>query len=531
MRARFLLKTTIYFLIATITGPFFDNWTTTEKFLFQSDAYTSKCDESDIVGPPTDTFRCEKQQIAISSLLSYARMFEFASSVTTGIFVDYFGPRIVAIGGVFLCTLSWIFLVMFPKSGAMLRIAMILIGLTSNATLFPALTIERYTKKYKPQVMIFVGSSSSFTCFVIKLVELAARKTPMSPKMVGLVFIFVFLLPCLIGSFLFFPDNLNDDAKRYLKYEEGREGDTEECLEPDTDESEGLKYNELSKQVSVISLAHSRSYSSKSGRSSGKLSKSVESRSSHSKSVGSKASQSKSCEITKRNSFNSNVGSIMVSDENMKENMETEELAETKSRWTFKGFLQELKSVEVILSTLYFSLNVISITYSQQSYTIIYSADSFLLQFAEYVLPFSFIPCILFMFITRCISPYTLIMGIGVIWALMQLCSMFYDYTAGIFIVIFFNICYSIYNTQVYIYIESVVNKDYYSSVLGFLNTMGGFSLLLNIFLISPITDKNVIWTINLTLLVLRVLFLFVFTFIFLRKHRGKWEIIKPTTS
>uniref|UniRef100_A0A3B0N515 Major Facilitator Superfamily, putative n=1 Tax=Theileria annulata TaxID=5874 RepID=A0A3B0N515_THEAN len=521
MRARFLFKTIVYFLIATITGPFFDNWTTTEKFLFQSDAYVSKCVESDIVGPPTDTFRCEKQQIAISSLLSYARMFEFASSVTTGILVDYLGPRIVAIVGVFMCILSWIFLVIFPKSGTMLRISMILIGLTSNATLFPALTIERYSKNRKSQVMIFVGSSSSFTCLLIKLVELVARKTPMSPKMVGLLFIFVFLLPCLVGSFLFFPDNLNNDAKRYLQYEEGLERDTEECLKPVEEEVEGLHYNELARQVSVISLLHTKSYSRKIDKSRFKRPESTEI----------KSAQNESLEITKKISLDINPCSVIVTEESSKENLPTEETGETKPKWNFKGFLKALNSVEVIVCTLYFSLNVVSITYSQQSYTIIYSSNSFLLAFAEYVLPFSFIPCIIFIFITRCISPYTLIMGIGVIWALMQLCSMFYDYTAGIFIVIFFNICYSIYNTQVYIYIESVVNKDYYSSILGFLNTMGGVSLLVNMFIISPLTDKSVITNINIALLFLRILFLFIFTFIYFRRSLVRWEGTKHTTS
>ncbi|UKK01839.1 major facilitator superfamily MFS-1 protein [Theileria orientalis] len=586
MKVGWIAKLFVYFLVVTICGPFFDNWTTTVKFLFLSDAYAGKCRPSELVGPPTETFRCEAQQLAVNGLLSYARMAEFLSSVVIGIGVDRFGPRIVAIVGVLMCIASWAFMCLFPKSGIMLKLSMFVIGVSINATLFPALTIERYTKRYKSQVLIFIGSSSSITCLMMKLLELVVVKTGLSPMTVGFYFILLFLIPCFICSYFFFPGNLNKDVNRIgqkdayiyptlreaIGINRGYENSNLRISPPDANLLVASSNEDPEKEVNidkaksyytedldeVTNEVHDKNvvdlikqketnvvyYSGKDYESDpvSKLNKI---------SYENEYPDSKEHELrgvlTKRNSFegddqldfmNRNMADVsnyspVISNLSTKwssnrHNGKWEpgaslswERAVYAKGWTWKGFLKNLYSFEVILSLFYFCLNVVSLTYAQQSYDIIYSHTGFLLQFIEYVLPFSFIPCVLFMVFTKFFTAFALVLTVGTIWFMLNLCSLFQSYTAGILTAIFLTVTYSIYNTHIYIYLESKVEKDYYASVLGLLNTVAGLSMLINILGIAPMTDSKTILNTNISMLVLRVVFLGLFIY----RHLSKWII------
>nr|PVC52156.1 major facilitator superfamily MFS-1 protein [Theileria orientalis] len=585
MKVGWIAKLFIYFFIVTFSGPFFDNWTTTEKFLFLSDAYAGKCKPSELVGRPTETFRCEAQQLAVNGLLSYARMAEFLTSVVIGIGVDRFGPRIVSTLGVLLCIASWAFMCMFPKSGVMLKLSMLVIGVSINATLFPALTIERYTKRYKSEVLIFIGSSSSITCLVMKLLELLVVKTGISPMTAGFYFILLLLIPCFVCSYIFFPGNLKKDVNRigqkdahihtHTREESGLSRGSEtsklSMSQPDTnllvrsshedyreDEVEVSKdkayYTEdldditnevhdqslvdlIKKKESNVIYDPGKDYETHAENNFNKLSQGEESP--HGK------PNEPWAVLTKRNSLEENqvelTNSNMVDESNDNPVISNLSISKWESskhnsrwdlgayaswekgahakRWTWRSFLKNLYSFEVVLSVLYFCLNVVSLTYAQQSYDILYSHIGSLLLLIEYVLPFSFIPCVLFMVFAKFFTAFTLLLTVGTIWLVLSLCSLFQSYTAGILNAILLTVTYSIYNTHMYIYLEAKVDKDYYASVLGFLNTVAGLSMLINVFAISPMTDRRTILNINISMLVLRVVFLGLFIYV----NLGRW--------
>ncbi|UKJ90632.1 major facilitator superfamily MFS-1 protein [Theileria orientalis] len=590
MKVGWIWKLFIYFLIVTFSGPFFDNWTTTEKFLFLSDAYAGKCKPSELVGPPTETFRCEEQQLAVNGLLSYARMAEFLSSVVIGISVDRFGPRIVAVLGVLLCIASWAFMCLLPKSGIMLKLSMFVIGVSMNSTLFPALTIERYTKRYKAQVLIFIGSSSSITCLLMKLLELVVVKTGVSPMTAGVYFILLLLIPSLICSYLFFPGDLKKDVYRIgqknayiyptLREPIGSKGSETSNLSirpPDTnllvrsssedqaeaevetgnaksyyaeDLDEGM--NEANDQNAAESVKQKETnvvYDSDKAYESQPVSKFNKLRQED------ECPDSKDHEtlgvLTKRNSYEGDDQVELTNDNVLDEpnhhpvisNLSISKWASGRlsskwelgasvslekavfaKGWTWRCFFKNLKSFEVILSVLYFCLNVVSLTYLQQSYDILYSHSDFLLLFLEYVLPFSFIPCLLFMIFAKFFTAFTLLLTVGTIWLMLNVCSLFQSYPAGILTAILLTVTYSIFNTHVYIYLESRVDKDYYASVIGFLNTVAGLSLIVNMLAISPMTDRKTILNINIAMLMLRVFFLSLFIYRHMSKWLRKWK-------
>ncbi|AFZ79635.1 hypothetical protein BEWA_024840 [Theileria equi strain WA] len=450
-----IVRLFIYFGIVTVCGPYFDNWTTTEKYLFLSDAYADVCSPTEQQGPRKNTYRCQEQQLRVNSLLSYGRMSEFLSSVFIGISVDCYGPRIVSCIGVILALISWVLLGYFPNYDATLKLSMILVGICTNSTLLPALTIERYTKEYKAQSLIYIGMSSSFTCFLIKGMERILYYELMDHRTLALGFIVFLIIPCLLFSIGAFPAGVLGEAP--VEDEKMELSIFTRKTEMDQPEEE----NTLC-QTSAVSVRGERT-------------------------------------TQDTESGNSELSSL-----------------DGEEKWTFYGFLKAISRKTVILCTLYYAFNVVSLTYSQQALTISYRDNELVLEFTEYLLPLSFVLCLAFMVIYRFLRPITVIVIMSTLFALMHISSLFSGTCWGIVYAIFLSCIYSIYNTQVYIYLESRVSKVCYSSILGFLNTVGGLSILVNMGLMNYIRDYANIPKVYGALLVIRLVFLGIFGMIML---------------
>lgn len=454
-----IVRLFVYFGIATISGPYFDNWTTTEKYLFLSDAYADVCSKVERAGPPKNTYRCEKQRLKVSDLLSYGRMPEFLTSVFIGIVIDCHGPRIVCFTGVIMALISWILLGYFPNYDATLKISMILMGTCTNATLLPALTIERYTKRYKAQAVVYMGMSSSFTCFIIKGMERLLYHGIMGHRALVLCFILTLIIPSLISSIFVYPNGVLSDAEQM-------------------EEDKNLTFTENGSGYPKVMEGNS---------------------------------------IPEENG-NGQIDALSVRTDCALDDIESCKyqnelpLPSPREIWNFYGFLRSLKSKNVMLCTIYYALNIVSITYSQQALTMSYSKNALVLEVTEYLIPLSFVVCIIFMVVYKFVRPVTVLVIMAILFLLMHISSLCYGTGWGIAFAIFLSCIYSIYNTQVYVYLESRVSKAYYSSIIGFLNTVGGLSVFINMGLLHYIQNSENIQKVYAVLLAIRLVFLTIFT-------------------
>ncbi|GFE54980.1 major facilitator superfamily protein MFS-1 [Babesia ovis] len=210
MEIGWLTRLALYCVISTLIGPFYDNWTTLEKWLYREGAYIDSCKDVPDVYPFPETWYCAEQQSKVSGLLPISRIAECSMSVFIGIFMDFFGPRITAVFGTILRIIGWTLMSFAVHAPGGLVISFLLMGLTTNFIVFPCLTIGMYTRKYRHIAVLLIGMCSCFASMMMKVKLIVLQTGVLTAKQVNYLYTIVFMLPCLGASILFMPDRLKE---------------------------------------------------------------------------------------------------------------------------------------------------------------------------------------------------------------------------------------------------------------------------------------------------------------------------------
>ncbi|ORM40921.1 uncharacterized protein BXIN_1749 [Babesia sp. Xinjiang] len=462
MEVHWLTRLFIYCVIATVVGPFYDNWTTMEKWLYREGAYVDLCTDIPQPAPVQVTWHCEEQQVWVSMLLPISRMSECIMSIGIGIFMDFVGPRITTVVGVLLRTIGWILMCFAVRAPGGLVTAFFLLGVSTNFVIFPCLTIGMYTKKYRYIAVLHIGMCSCFSSMLIKLKLILLESGGLTASQINYLYTFLCIVPTLVMCILFMPLKLKEP-------EEDKE--PVRAAEPVTS-NEGASVADYSYSDRVgAGLSDTVSYD-----------------------------DIKVCNVD---------GSVAVP-------------SDDDCTWTLGGFFRVLSSKEVFVCLFYFAFNFSSITYVQQTFSLVHRDDASLLTLNEYMVPLAVVPCLLFAVLYMYWDPIWILIFMNTMGLLMHLLEMTHGRTVGVLLSIALVMAYSILNTQVYNYLESLFHKTYLGSIVGALNGMCGLWMLIQMFVLQYRTSPQEILETSGIMAALRACFLAPFIYFFFSEKSAK---------
>ncbi|EAN32957.1 Major Facilitator Superfamily protein [Theileria parva strain Muguga] len=151
------------------------------------------------------------------------------------------------------------------------------------------------------------------------------------------------------------------------------------------------------------------------------------------------------------------------------------------NKWEFKTFLSILGRIDILVLSFASMVNVISLTFAQESFPILYGDNKTALTVNEILIPLSFVFSILSTFVLNKVGSVPIILFLNVISAVMHMTMFFTNLPASVFTSILMSLNYSLFMTQYYIYLDSQVPIQYQGSIKGFLVTLIGFVLFVNI--------------------------------------------------
>lgn len=474
MELNWLWRLYIYGTVCVLVGPFYDNWTSMEKYLYLGGAYVNECPDHDPNTVPVDTWLCDAQQEKVSMLLTVARASECSFSVIIGIFMDRVGPKITATVGVILRMIGWTLIGFAVHWNAALVTGLALLGITVNFIVFPALTVGLYTKKYRFIAIVQIGMSSCFASLIIMIKVAMIQAGWLSYTQINYLYSILMLVPSLLISAIFFPYSLErQDLEKACEKENPVAIADFDVVPPSSSETSSIinapeTHLHRSSSLSGLEQEHGDGH------------------------------------IYQKDSIN------------------TSDFEDHRQKWSWSGFFRTLMTKEAITCLFYFAFNFGSITFIQQSYTVMYGKNPLLLRMSEYLLPMAFIPCLVFSVLYMYAQPIWILIGINALGALMHAIATINSPSAGVMLCIALVIVYSILNTKVYNYLDKVFDEIYMGSIVGALNTMCGVWLLIQGLVLNGRTDAHSLLVINYSMMTLRLLFLAPFLYFAFEKHGHK---------
>ncbi|GBE60813.1 major facilitator superfamily MFS-1 [Babesia ovata] len=465
MKVHWITRLLIYSVIATFVGPFYDNWSSTEKYLYRQRAYIETCAT---IPPETvvqDTWHCEEQRQKLSLLLPISRVAECFLSVVIGIFMDFFGPRLTTVIGIILRIVGWTLMGFAVNAKGGLIAAFFITGLSTNFIVFPALTIGMYNERFRYVLVLVIGMLGSPASMLMKLKLMMLEYGLLTAHQVNYLYTIVFILPSLLLAVVFMPARLENLS----------------LPTPSTDEASVPKVGDDVHDASAVDGA----------------------------------------------SINAILDDVMQtcdldSDgaEHDAERTLSDDTVETK--WTVRGLLRTLCRKEVVVSLFYFAFNFSSITYVQQTFTLMHKDNPYLITWSEYVIQLAAVPCVIFAVLYMYINPIWILIAMNAMGMVTHLLLTTSNYYAGIFLSLSLVTTYSIINTQVYNYLDSIFDATYMGSIVGALNTMCGIWMLSQALILESMTSETEILVTTSIMAGLRFLFLIPYCFFLYKSLRVK---------
>lgn len=189
--------------------------------------------------------------------------------------------------------------------------------------------------------------------------------------------------------------------------------------------------------------------------------------------------------------------------------------------WKIKTFISYVVNPEVLAITLVFILNCISLTFAQESFTQVYENDKFAEKFNSIMLPLSSVFSFIFMWVINMFGVVVVIFGMNLVSVLMHLFLLFRGTWASIIVSICISVTFSGFITFFFIFLEKIVDIKYSGSIKGYLTTVAGISLAINIALNSILANHQAIAICQIAFIVARVLMILPLVWL-LRKERKR---------
>ncbi|CDR94002.1 hypothetical protein, conserved [Babesia bigemina] len=568
MKVHWVTRLLIYSIIATFVGPFYDNWSSTEKYLYRQGAYIDAC----VTAPPEsavqDTWYCEEQRQKLSLLLPISRVAECFLSVVIGIFMDHVGPRLTAVVGVVLRVIGWTLMGFAVSAKGGLIAAFFITGLSTNFIVFPALTIGMYNERFRYVSVLVIGMLGGFASMLMKLKLMMLEYELLTPQQLNYQYTIVFIIPSLLLCIFFMPGKLEsvnapttkalapDAPTSDLPTTEAptteapvtdaptsdalttevtttdaptsdalttevttTDAPTSDALTTEVTTTDAPTSDALTTEVTTTEVTMTEAITTEVTTTDAPMAEVPTPEAPTSDAPTSDAPTPKVKDIAETTTAVDGTSINMILDDLVQGadvNIDIAECHAEKTpsdataapQWTVKGLLYTLTRKEVIASLLYFAFNFSSITYVQQTLTLMHKDNPQLVTLSEYMIQLSAVPCLVFAVLYMYVDPIWILIAMNSVGILMHLLLTSSNYYAGVFLCIAIMSTYSIINTQVYNYLDSVFDATYMGSIVGALNTMCGIWMLSQALIVESLMSQKAIIVTTSIMAALRLVFL-----------------------
>ncbi|ORM41230.1 uncharacterized protein BXIN_0861 [Babesia sp. Xinjiang] len=204
------LRLLIYIYYILSSGCIYWGWNGFQEILYKAGAFEEYCENVSertakvLYGVAyTD---CPARAGGINNLYTIAYSTHFIFSFLGGWFLDKFGPRVCFLVGQIFSITAWALVFCFPKNGALLRLAFVLVGLCCEACYIPMLSVSKYFPKGSSTVIAIMGSCRSLSFFVPTLLSWIYHSQGVTEDMlylIGLSYLLISNVFCLVsGAFI-----------------------------------------------------------------------------------------------------------------------------------------------------------------------------------------------------------------------------------------------------------------------------------------------------------------------------------------
>ncbi|UVC49684.1 hypothetical protein MACK_003794 [Theileria orientalis] len=164
-----VIRFLIYTYIVLLTGNVFMGWTGFQELLYRAGSFEELCDISTSEFTTIRTHSiidCSARKAAMNQLYTIAFSANFMFSFFSGAVLKIFCHKITFLFGHMVNFLCWFVMGLFPRNGTLLRIIMVIIGLTTETTYLPLTTVSLYFPEDKSLILCILGSIRTLSFFM-----------------------------------------------------------------------------------------------------------------------------------------------------------------------------------------------------------------------------------------------------------------------------------------------------------------------------------------------------------------------------
>ncbi|CDU16112.1 apicomplexan amino acid transporter ApiAT9, putative [Plasmodium yoelii] len=210
LKKKYCLLILFCLYITTCVGIFF-NWISLSDFFYHGNVYIDQCNgistRSNLKDGNNKPYSCEEQDKKVQALYPIIISSNFIMSAISGIFFDYFGPKITALIGHTFNIISWL-LIGFQKeaNNNIIIIGAIFLGLSCDSSYIPILNLIYLFPKNHTTYTVILGCCASLSFSIPIFFDLLSKgKDPEYFQYICFLYCFVILIPFFFIIAIFLP--------------------------------------------------------------------------------------------------------------------------------------------------------------------------------------------------------------------------------------------------------------------------------------------------------------------------------------
>ncbi|KJP89208.1 hypothetical protein AK88_01086 [Plasmodium fragile] len=265
-RKKYALLMLFCVYIMTCVGIFF-NWISLSDFFYHGNVYIDDCNSVRLVGRKNwegKSYSCKEQDKRVQALYPIILCSNFIMSAISGVFFDYFGPKITALIGHTFNIISWI-LIGLQKEGKNNTIIFgaIFLGLSSDSSYIPILSLIYLFEENHTMYTVILGCCASLSFSMpIFLDMFTSPNDAQSFQLICLLYCAIILVPFFFVLLIFLPLNhisggepvVEEVQRSHNQTMEELEGYVVSGVQPMDDPVDGPYDSPCASQVDQLSL-------------------------------------------------------------------------------------------------------------------------------------------------------------------------------------------------------------------------------------------------------------------------------------
>ncbi|GIX63828.1 major facilitator superfamily MFS-1 protein [Babesia caballi] len=199
--------------------------------------------------------------------------------------------------------------------------------------------------------------------------------------------------------------------------------------------------------------------------------------------------------------------------------------------WNARSFWRYIINPCVLVTTVVFIVNCISLTFAQEAFTMIYHDNAFAEKFNSVMLPLSSVFALMFMWVINRYGIMSVINFLNIVALVMHIFLTMNNTFASIVASVCISATFSGFVTFFFIIIERIVDIQYSGSMKGYLTTAAGVSLGINPLINYITVNHSSMLTSQLVFIVIRCLMILPLVWLYIQEKRNALNVSTPTVN